>query len=165
MSLTIFSQKTFSTSATNRICHNFYNNALESIIEPFEKETYKSKNKLISEEGRKIELIKLMAEYFEDLEFNPNQIALTICYADIFLTSLAEKGYKFNFSFLKSVIIIGVTPAYKMTNDVTYPNKTLEAYFKIKNLSQLEQEYSEMIDYKFYVSDGKVAEYLHLLMQ
>ena len=150
---------------TQIICHNFYNRALEELIEPFDNETPQSKQKLISTEGRKNILINNMQEYFEDLELNPKQIALTVCYFDSFLSELAEKECRFNFSLIKSVTIISCTIAYKMTNDFAYSNKSLQDYFKIKNLSQLESDYCELIGYKLHICKEKVAEYLQHLIE
>ena len=154
----------FSKSITKAISKALYEKVLKHILVSINEEDKETNNGFNSYLSRKAKLISLMEEAYRDLEFNPSQIALTVCYADKFISSLTKKGHKFNFIFMKSILILSITAAHKMTCDFPYSTSVIEKYFEISNLGQLEGEYYELVSYEFYISSDEVEGYLKLLL-
>ena len=155
------------THYSKEVCQSFvqllYKKVFQKVLIPFSKENNNDRHKLKSNKGRKDNLINLLEYTYGDFEFNSYQIAASVYYTDLFLSHFAEKGFKFNFKFLKSIIIVSIITCHKMTCDVVYTNSTLKEYFHVDNLAELEMEYYEMVDYNINLPLKKIFEYLDLL--
>ena len=160
----------FTNDTCKTICHNLYKKVFKLLLIPFEQDDCKIKTGIKSHKDRKARLINLLENYFEDLEFNQYQMALTVCYADKFLSKMIAGDHcilkQINFLFLKSVLILSITVTHKMTCDFVFSNSSLETkLFKISNLGQLEDDYYELVDYNFFVPFEDVLYYLSLLLK
>ena len=162
---TISDIKIFSIDLCKKFSEDLFYKVFKFVLIPFQNEDISIQKKHISSRGRRKHLINFMKEKFEDLEFNPYQIAITTCYADKFLSRLSNKGYDFNYIFIKSILILSIIATHKMTSDNFYSTPTLEKYFQISNLGELENEYYALIDYRLFVSQQLAIKYLALLLE
>ena len=154
-----------SNKTSQRICKNLYSKVFKTILIPFHYESLKDQKKLQSKEGRKEALKSFMYKSFESLNFNSYQMAVTVYYSDLFLSEFSNRGFKFSYIFLKSILIVSMITCHKITCDVCYSNSSLQEYFNVDNLAELEAEYYGMVDFKINFPLDKVFEYLDLLLE
>ena len=144
---------------------NLFDRVFSYLLVPFKKEEYVLKCKLKTENTRRLELINFIAESFKHLQFNPYQIGLAVCYADKFVTQLVNLGHKLNYRFMKSILIVSIAAAYKMTDDFCITNSKLEQIFGIQNISETELKYYDLVQYDLYFRKEDVEKYLILLFE
>ena len=158
------SQKKFSKELCKKFSISMFEKILNPILISFENEPENIKKLFISNNQRRQQLINFMMKNFADLEFNPYQIATSAFYCHKFLSCLVKKCHKFSYMFLKSIIILSITAAHKITCDYVCPTKVLQKHFNINNLGALEKEYYEMIGYKLFAPENNIMSFYNVLM-
>ena len=154
----------YSKNTCRAISTKLFDKVFKFLIVPFSKEEATYREIFKNDEVRRAEMIYFMSKHLEHLKFNSYQIGLAVCYADRFATGLANQGFKFTYRLIKSVVILSITAAYKMTSDECYSTLTLERSFRIYNLDELEATYYELVNYHLYFTAEDIEKYLKTLL-
>ena len=74
------------------------------------------------------------------------------------------KKMAMDYKSIKSIFIVSITAAHKMTEDFCYSQESLEYLLEVHNLSNLECKYYELVSYELFVSRQLVEKFLEIFV-